>query len=216
MLYIFSDKYFYYIWKPPHLASTLGKHESIIWCIWSEWYRRSNPLIEKFYCHQTKYFNMYQEYGLCNRLDNKTGGLLYFARHPDIRNNYHHAQSEWKIKKYYVADITGKWHHADKIIIMNDIYHHPSDIRKMVIGPYNTNTLSHTYVQYLYYDSHLDRTTLTLQISKWHRHQIRIHLSSLGYTIVGEDLYVSSKYKKKYGISSLYHLRCVGLCLSST
>jgi len=50
-----------------------------------------------------KMFGHDQEYGLLNRLDTVTSGLLYFAKTPEIYTSRKHRQSEYKIKKYYLA-----------------------------------------------------------------------------------------------------------------
>lgn len=211
MLTWFCDHSFRYIWKPHYLASTPGRILSIIDLIQNSTYRKENPTIEKLYQDQTQYFTQAQEYGLCNRLDNKTGGLLYFARNPCIYDLYHQAQSTNLVTKTYLADIVGKYRHHSSIIATALISHHPQDSRKMIWWWYDPCTTNHSLIQPMYHDPHINRTTLQIQIKRGKRHQIRIHLASLGYIIVWEDLYISPKFKKHQEMWSFYHLRCVGL-----
>lgn len=210
-LSVYSDQYFRYVRKHPHIASTWGKQESVLDLIQSDSYRHTNPDIAELYHCQTLYRDHHQEYGLCNRLDNRTSGLLYFARTPQVYDTYHQAQQQGHITKTYLVDITGKRYGASQVIAMYRITHHPDDTRKMIVSGYDSNPLHHTFFQVLYYDPITDRTTLIAQIHKWQRHQIRLHLFALGYTIVWEDLYLSSGYKKKYGTWPSYHLRCIWL-----
>jgi 23S rRNA-/tRNA-specific pseudouridylate synthase len=44
--------------------------------------------IATFLHHQTTKFTKEQEYGLLNRLDNDTGGFLYFAKNPESYQFY--------------------------------------------------------------------------------------------------------------------------------
>lgn len=207
----FEDSYFWYIRKPYMFASVPGKIISIIDLVWSEEYHSTYPLLKKLYEHQTQYFNLSQEYWLCNRLDNKTSGLLIFAKNPTILAYYHQAQKNGIVYKNYIADIVWKYHHHNDVIVMHRIGHHPTDVRKMIQLDYESNPIYHTHIRPLYYDPDTNRTTLSIYIRTWRRHQIRLHLKSLGYIIVWEDLYISPKLKKNIWIWTYYHLRYIGL-----
>lgn len=165
-LSVYSDQYFRYVRKHPHIASTWGKQESVLDLIQSDSYRHTNPDIAELYHCQTLYRDHHQEYGLCNRLDNRTSGLLYFARTPQVYDTYHQAQQQGHITKTYLVDITGKRYGASQVIAMYRITHHPDDTRKMIVSGYDSNPLHHTFFQVLYYDPITDRTTLIAQIHK--------------------------------------------------
>ena len=62
-----------------------------------------------------------------------------------------------------------------------------------------------TDVKLLYYDPEKNISTLWVQISKWMRHQIRAHLSSIWFPIVGEKIYI-----KKPSTENL-HLYSIGV-----
>jgi len=52
-------------------------------------------------------FSAEQEYGLLNRLDTDTSGLLYFAKTPEVFEQFSQRQSAGEIRKYYLARIRG-------------------------------------------------------------------------------------------------------------
>ena len=120
--------------------------------------------MQTFYRHQTHHFDLSTEYGLCNRLDNKTSGLLYFAKSIEIHNDYKKAQQEGRVHKYYIADIKGRYRHADHIICMSQIAHHPSDPRRMYSYGYEAQTRYHSHIYKLAYDPVGDYSTLAIQI----------------------------------------------------
>lgn len=55
---------------------------------------------------QVDTFGQEQEFGLLNRLDNDTGGFLYFARNQKAYDVYKELQKEEKITKYYLAQVS--------------------------------------------------------------------------------------------------------------
>ena len=146
-----------------------------------------------------------QEYGLLNRLDNDTSWLLYFAKNPLVKERYKKAQLEWKIKKYYVADVY--WNFVQNSLkISHPIWHHKFSKDRMVVfldkkqsGKIDLKRVHYvdTHVEKLYYDKSTNVTTLFVTISKWIRHQIRAHLSSLWNPIVWEKIYIKKSDKKK-------------------
>ncbi len=82
MIAHFSDEAFLYVWKPHGVPSTFGKTSSFL----------ENIVSMDFFVEQKKAFAIDEEYGLVNRLDNDTAGLLYFARTKSIYDRYIAAQ----------------------------------------------------------------------------------------------------------------------------
>jgi 23S rRNA-/tRNA-specific pseudouridylate synthase len=56
----------------------------------------------------------------------------------------------------------------------------------------------------LYYDEEKNISTLQIIISKWVRHQIRAHLSSIWYPIVWEKLYIKKASPEKLHLFSIW------------
>jgi 23S rRNA-/tRNA-specific pseudouridylate synthase len=157
---------------------------------------------------QQEMFTREEEYWLVNRLDNDTRGLLYFAKTPSIKQRYKQAQAEGWIQKYYIADVYGKytletqkisspiWHHKfsnDRMVVISDKV--PTDKISQKLDKIIKWKLHYvnTYVEKLYYNEELNVTTLLVNISKWIRHQIRSHLSSIWFPIIWEKIYIKKK-----------------------
>lgn len=202
-----QDKYFYYFRKPAGIASTFGKQKSFLDTLLES----TDKNIQAIVSWQKEMFDQKDEYWLVNRLDNDTSGLLYFAKTPLFKTKYKLAQQELIIKKYYIADVYGKylpetqkisnpiWHHKfsnDRVVVILD--HKQTDkIKPNKLHKVNTD------IEKLYYDEKQNITTLLVTISKWIRHQIRSHLSSVWYPIVWEKIYIKNK---KNGDLHLYSI----------
>ena len=192
----YEDKYFYYFRKPCGIPSTYGKEKCFLDCLLESDDKDIQAIIKS----QKEYFSQQDEYGLVNRLDNDTTWLLYLAKTPLFKEKYKQAQTDWKVEKYYVAEVYGKFTENEKIISYPITHHKFSTDRMVVIldtkqtGKIDTKRIQKavTHVQVLYYDEVLNQTTLLVKISKWVRHQIRSHLSSIWFPIVWEKIYIKS------------------------
>lgn len=140
------------------------------------------------------------EAGLVHRLDTGTSGLLVFAKNQKEFERMRHLWRTHQVKKTYRAWVTGLGNQPPRISTLDfKLAHHPKSKKKMVILPHQdrgkktpvfrgkpipatTHILSiHQQSQNLY--------DLTLQIETGVMHQIRIHLSSQGWPILGDRLY---------------------------
>jgi 23S rRNA-/tRNA-specific pseudouridylate synthase len=163
---------------------------------------------------------------LVNRLDNDTSGLLYFAKTPTIKENYLHLQSVWKTQKTYISDVS--WNLEIKyknkpFVITSPIAHHRFETDRMVVLHNDFWTIPteillakyknkikwklhevKTKVTPLRYDQNTNSTTCSITISKWIRHQIRAHLSSIGAPILGEKVYTKKILSKKLHLWSVW------------
>lgn len=205
----YEDKYFYYFRKPYGIPSTYGKEKCFLDCLLVSNDKDIKAIIE----WQREFFSDKEEYGLVNRLDNDTTWLLYMAKTPLFKEKYKQAQKDWKIEKFYVADVYWKFPENEKIISYPITHHKFSSDRMVVIldtkqtGKIDEKRIQKaiTHVQVLYYDEVLNQTTLLVTISKWVRHQIRAHLSSVWFPIVWEKIYI-----KKLSSEEL-HLYSIGV-----
>lgn len=203
----YEDKYFYYFRKPCGIPSTYGKEKSFLDCLIESDDKDIKAIVES----QKEYFWGQDEYGLVNRLDNDTTWLLYLAKTPLFKEKYKQAQKEWKIEKVYVADVYWKFPENEKIISYPITHHKFSSDRMVVIldtkqtGKIDTKRIQNavTNVHVLYYDEVLNQTTLLVKISKWVRHQIRAHLSSVWFPIVWEKIYIKTPSKEDLHLYSI-------------
>lgn len=198
---VYEDSFFYYFWKPHGIPSTFWKEK----CFLDFLSESSDQYIKSVLSYLDNMFGKEQEYWLLNRLDNDTAWLLYFAKTPLVKEKYKKAQSEWRISKYYVADVY--WNFVQNSLkVLYPIWHHKFSKDRMVVflGAKQTGKIDKkkihqvdTDVEKLYFDESRNVTTLLVTISKWIRHQIRAHLSSIWFPIVWEKIYIKKAWSEK-------------------
>lgn len=199
----YQDKDFYYFWKPAGLASSRWKSVSFLDLFCDE---ILNWNIRDIVLSQKEFFGKEKEFWLLNRLDWATTGLLYFAKNPRIYNKFRELQKEWKIDKFYVAEVfwnIQNWIAKNWNVIDYPIMHHRYNDDRMVVirweedkkkWKWNIHEVA-TEICEFEYNSKENLSTIVVKIHRWIRHQIRIHLSSIGYPICGDGLYCKSKNK---------------------
>jgi len=204
----FEDVYCYYFWKPHGIASSWGW-----WPCFLDTFLTSNPdiAIERIREHLNAIFGSEKEFWLLNRLDNDTSGLLYFAKSLEVKKQRRELQNQWKIVKYYLADIRGNVERSDKCVAY-PIAHHPQAKDRMICIQNSSSSnlqwqVCETWIEKLYYDEEKNYSCLLIMIHKWVRHQIRCHLSAIWCPIIGEKI-----YKKKKDTEQL-RLWSVGVCI---
>ncbi len=152
----------------------------------------TQPLIQ----HQLNVFGTEGELGLLNRLDNETAWFLYFAKTQEAFDRYRHLQWEWKIHKWYIAQIV--WEPKESAFEIDmPIMHHKQKQDRMVFIRNPKDELkwrskvhnSVTIIKVLHTDKKTNISTLLVGIYKGVRHQIRVHLAGIGYPVLGDTLY---------------------------
>lgn len=143
------------------------------------------------------------EAGLVHRLDNDSSGIILAAKNEPAYANLREQFRQGKAQKEYLALVVG--HPPEAGSIDFPIAHHPRKKKKMVVcesearaeawggRPATTKfSLLHRYTL-----SQAERSALyallRVTITTGVRHQIRVHLASLGYPIAGDRLYQSPK-----------------------
>lgn len=200
----FADEYCYYFWKPHGIASSWGQ-----WPCFLDMFltKHDDFTIEEIRTHLCTMFDKDSEFWLLNRLDNDTSGLLYFAKSPDVKKQRKELQNQWKIIKYYLADIAGNVDRWSKCIAY-PIAHHPQAKDRMMCIQRSTDThvqwqQCETWVEKLYYDKQNNYSCLLIMIRKWVRHQIRCHLSAIGCPLIGEKIYKKKKDDRQLHLWSI-------------
>jgi 23S rRNA pseudouridine1911/1915/1917 synthase len=131
------------------------------------------------------------EGGLLHRLDNGTSGALLIARNRGTFDRLRDAIRAGRIARRYEALVAGAVER--KTEIDTPIAHHAKNARKMIVGdpasanPKRAGRAASTMLEPLRRVGEF--TLLSIAPKTGSRHQIRVHLSSIGHPIVGDTLY---------------------------
>lgn len=149
-------------------------------------------------------FNQDKEFGLLNRLDNDTWWLLYFAKTLAVYNNYKTKQDQDLLQKFYITQVNGNPFFktdAQEMLIDYPIMHHKFAQDRMICLVNSSDIakwdwkqhLVSTKISLLNFDKTSNISTLLVSISKWIRHQIRVHLNSIWCPIIWDKIYSNQK-----------------------
>ena len=154
------------------------------------------------------FFGTEGELGLMNRLDNDTSWLLYFAKNPAVKRKFKELQSEFLIHKYYLAEVYGDiraFLKKGKNLIDYPIMHHRFSEDRMIAikeksdekkGKGKKHYLVTKIVDFAFLEK-MNTSVLLIEIQKGIRHQIRVHLSSIGYPICGDEIYCKASHQER-------------------
>ena len=131
------------------------------------------------------------EGGLIHRLDNGTSGALLIARSIEAFSILRPAIRSGAIKRKYLALVAGDV--KTPLNLNTPIAHHPKNPRKMIAASDESDTwrvAARPAVSKIEPIKRIGNFTLVSIIpSTGVRHQIRVHLASAGFPIVGDELY---------------------------
>ena len=136
--------------------------------------------------------------GIVHRLDKDTTGLLIVAKNDKAHVNMSEKIKNHEVKKTYIALVRGIVKENEATIDM-PIGRNRSDRKKMAVDKNGRNAITHIKVLKRY-DKY---TLLEINIETGRTHQIRVHLSHIGYPIIGD--YTYSNGKNEFGV--------IGQCL---
>lgn len=138
---------------------------------------------------------------ICNRLDRNTSGIIIGAKNYDSLKEVNQAIKNLYIRKFYKTIVKGKvgeeikakaYLSKDEGRNIVEISEHGGEDSKMII----------TNIKPLGYSK--DYSLLEIELITGRTHQIRGHLSSMGYPIIGDRKYgnktVNKEFKDEYGL----------------
>lgn len=131
--------------------------------------------------------------GIVHRLDKDTSGLLIVAKSDKAHANLSEQIKNREVKKTYIALVRGNVRENEATIDM-PISRSKKDRKKMAVDKDGKNAVTHFKVLKRY-DGY---TLLKVNIETGRTHQIRVHLSEIGYPVVGDLVY--SNGKNKFGV----------------
>ncbi len=124
--------------------------------------------------------------GIVHRLDKDTSGLLVVAKTARAHEKLGKALAARKISRRYAALA---WGHlgAEERRIEASLSRHPQDRKRMTVGSGGKAKHAATLVQEVARGNVCDLVRCTLETGR--THQIRVHLSSIGHPVVGDETY---------------------------
>ncbi|NQT74519.1 MAG: RluA family pseudouridine synthase [Chloroflexi bacterium] len=131
--------------------------------------------------------------GIVHRLDKDTSGLIVVAKNDAAHLSLSKQIKNRKITKGYLALVSGHLTPREGAI-EGPIGRHPKDRKKMAIV--STGREARTFYKIKDYIG--DHTLLEVSTETGRTHQIRVHLSSIGFPVVGDAVYGGkSKFLKR-------------------
>ena len=192
---VYEDEDLVVVSKPQGLPTALGAKLSLCELVF-----KARPGLKK-----VKGFRE-GEGGLLNRLDNETGGLVLFAKQQSGFSFFREQLQKGFVTKIYSAVVEGIPPSSQGLINL-PIAHSRKSQRRMVIAkgiPQWRGRPRPAETKWQVKEEKNGFCLLELEIKQGQRHQIRIHLASLGLPIVGDKLYNKKSSRTAYPYQLLF------------
>ena len=134
--------------------------------------------------------------GIVHRLDKDTSGILVVAKNDKAHVNLSNQIKNHEVEKTYIALIKGFVKENEATINM-PIGRSTKNRKKMAVDKKGKNAVTHFKVLNRYQTSIEKYTLLEIKIETGRTHQIRVHLSQIGFPIVGDTVYSNGKNEWK-------------------
>jgi len=126
--------------------------------------------------------------GIVHRIDKDTSGLIIIAKNDASHINLSEQIQKREVKKTYIALVRGNIKENEATINM-PIGRSSKDRKKMAVTKTGKEAITHFKVLKRYNGY----TLLEVNIETGRTHQIRVHLSEIGYPIIGDEVYSNGK-----------------------
>lgn len=153
-----------------------------------------------YHCKDLSSINGVKRPGIVHRLDKDTSGLIMVAKN-DVAHNYLAEQLKDKTaSRVYIALVHGNVH-VKKGVINAPIARDPKSRVKMAVVKDGKEAVTEFNVLKYYRDF----TLVECRLKTGRTHQIRVHMSYIGYPLVGDPLYGPKKLR--YGDKQYLHAK---------
>ncbi len=142
---------------------------------------------------------------LVHRLDRDTSGTLLLAKKRSALVELHRQIREREMDKRYLVLVKGKWQNQrQNVKLLLHKYHTDSGERRVAVAidkkDNSQDMTSHTV--FTLKKTWQDFSLLEAELITGRTHQIRVHLSHLGFPIVGDDKYGDYQFNKEISRSN--------------
>lgn len=149
--------------------------------------------------------------GIVHRIDKDTTGSLIICKNDEAHNDIALQLKEHSINRRYRAIVWGRIK-EDEGIIDAPIGRHPNDRKKMAINERNGK---HAVTHYKVLERFDKFTYIECRLETGRTHQIRVHMTSLGHPLLGDEVYSNAKSPYKVNGQTL-HAMVLGFVHPST
>lgn len=149
--------------------------------------------------------------GIVHRIDKDTTGSLIICKNDDAHNYIAAQLKEHSITRRYRAIVHGVIKEEEGIVDA-PIGRHPTDRKKMAINEKNGK---HAITHYRVLERFANYTYIECELETGRTHQIRVHLSSIGHPLLGDQVYCKAKTPYKLEGQTL-HAMTIGFMHPTT
>lgn len=170
-----------------------------------------NTLIDQilYYLYEKGEYDMSKESSftpaICNRLDRNTGGIVIAGKNLAAVQAVNKAIAQRKIKKYYITMVRGEFTQEKELFgyhVKDELTNTVKVLKKEAPGAKKI----FTKVKPIAVKDKFSLLEIDLITGK--SHQIRAHLKSMGYPVIGDRKYgemrVNTRFKDKYGLNNQF------------
>ncbi|MBR3995437.1 MAG: RluA family pseudouridine synthase [Clostridia bacterium] len=145
--------------------------------------------------------------GIVHRIDKETSGLLVVAKNDKAHTGLAEQIKAHSFTRIYNALLMG--HPKNDFGTVNaPIGRNPNDRKKMAVTQRNSKE---AITHYSVIEDFGDFSLCEMKLETGRTHQIRVHMSHIGYPVVGDPLYAPKNGKNKFGIQGqALHAKVLG------